>query len=608
MKKHYNNTKKVLCAAAMLCSVHSVWAQQDNTSDSDPLKREMTLEREYDPSVQDANKVNTLPSVKEPVVTRRAIDYSDFTVPTDPEKQISTLPSGNIMAGVDYDNRRGYLDIAAGMNRNINGDFGYHILSNEKDRLNLFLSHSSNNWEPGYSSQTDEVKSKLNDNLGVINYQHSFDKAILGIRARYRYSGFNYYGITENIYNEINGISATPSSAVPDRETNQVNQTIAAGIGVRSNEDAPFGYLFDFGYTNFGSKYGIGSPAKGPTENTFDFSFDIFQPLWSGQTLGLAGKFKYLAYSVPSDGRLSTNGTDGPYYSYDFSNRAEGTVNPYYEKEGERWKLRLGAKFMFASGDDWVLMGSPDIALDAEVAYRTVFYINAGGDLHSNSMQEMSDVCRYLNPTQGIQPSRNWLDGAIGIKSGAASGFWFDVFAGYKITSDDVFLLPGTSYYDGHFANLVMAGQDINSKVLYAGANLKYNYREWFEIAVKGVYNNWDVKYQEGAILGGGSLDIENAWGKPDFVLSADLTVRPTSQLTIAANYRLETGRYMRAFSTEDIKMNNINELNLRASYVLNKTFGLSVAVNNVLNRDYDIFYGYPAQGIAILGGININF
>lgn len=608
MKKHYNNMKKVLCAAAMLGFAPAVMAQEDNTGSNDPLKREMTLEREYDPSVQDANKVNTLPSVKEPAVTRRAIDYSDFTVPTDPEKQISTLPSGNVMTGVEHNNRRGYLGIAAGMNRNINGDFGYHILSNRKDRLNLYFSHRSNNWEPDYSSTTDEVKSKLNDNLGGINYEHSFDKAVLGIRARYRYSGFNYYGLTEDLYNEINGIPSTSSLGVPDRETDQVQQTVTAGIGVRSNENAPFGYLFDFSYVNFGSKYGIGRFADGPTENTFELSFDIFQPLWSGQVLGLAGKFEYFNYSTPQEGRKTVNGTETPYYFYYFNNHAEGTVNPYYKIEGDGWKLKLGAKFMFATGDDKKFMGSPDVSFDAEVADKTVIYVNAGGDLYSNSMYEMADVCRYLDPTKELLPSRNWLDGTVGIKSGIARGFWFDVFAGYKITSDDVFLLPTTYFDDGHFANLVTAEQYINTKVFYAGVDLKYNYQQWFEIAVKGVYNKWDAEYQEDAWTGGMDTDIEHAWGKPDFELSAGFTLRPTTQLAITADYRLETGRYMSAFSGEDIKMDNINELNLRASYTFNKTFGLNVAVNNVLDRDYDIFYGYPAQGIAVIGGINLNF
>ena len=123
MKTKY---QKVLCVAVLLGSAVTVSAQEDETKKK--LDREMTLEREYAPTVQDANKVNTLPAIKEPQVTKRAISYSPFTLATDPEKQISLLPSGNIMTQMDYNKRRGYLNVAAGMHLNINGDFGYAFL------------------------------------------------------------------------------------------------------------------------------------------------------------------------------------------------------------------------------------------------------------------------------------------------------------------------------------------------------------------------------------------------------------------------------------------------------------------------------------------------
>ena len=37
-------------------------------------------------------------------------------------------------------------------------------------------------------------------------------------------------------------------------------------------------------------------------------------------------------------------------------------------------------------------------------------------------------------------------------------------------------------------------------------------------------------------------------------------------------------------------------------------TFGLYAQVNNLLNQGYDIFYGYPAQGITVMGGISLRF
>ena len=74
------------------------------------------------------------------------------------------------MTQMDYNKRRGYFNFGAGTYLNINGDLGYHILSTEKDKLNIWYSHRSTNGKVKYIQMDDEkVKAKLNDNLGGIN-------------------------------------------------------------------------------------------------------------------------------------------------------------------------------------------------------------------------------------------------------------------------------------------------------------------------------------------------------------------------------------------------------------------------------------------------------
>lgn len=586
-----NKSTKVLCVIAMLGCASGIMAQEEVNKEEKNLNREMTLEREYDPSVQDANKVNTLPAVKEPTVKKRAIDYAVFAVPTEPEKQISVLPSGKIMADMDYNKRRGYLNLAAGMNLNINGDFGYHILSTEKDNLNVYLSHRSTNGNIDYIQIDDKVKAKLNDNLGGLNYKHKFEKAVFNIGAKYGYSGFNYYGlpVTGNLE------EAGTNLDLADRTTNQVNQTIGANIGIESeDEEAPFGYMVDFDYINFSHKYGADAKSDGPTENTFELKFNLFAPFGGNQRIGLAGLAEYFSYNLPE--RCS------------FENHAEVILNPYYTIEGDIWNLKLGAKAMIVTGENSKFAASPDIAFDVEVADNTVFYLKADGKLYSNSMYETALVNRYVNPTEELMPSRNWLDANLGIKSGVVPGFWFDVFAGYKITSSDVLYLPSRVFEQDGFGNFAEAMSDINTKRFFAGVNLKYNYQKLFEINLKGVYNNWKANYGDSWIGGEANAELDRVWGKPTAEINAGVTVRPIDKLAVDVNYYLATGRYTQLGGYEEVNLNNINELNIRGMYNINKTFSVNVQLNNVLFQKYDIYYGYPAQGFNLMGGINVNF
>lgn len=586
-----NKSTKVLCVIAMLGCASGIMAQEEVNKEEKNLNREMTLEREYDPSVQDANKVNTLPAVKEPTVKKRAIDYAVFAVPTEPEKQISVLPSGKIMADMDYNKRRGYLNLAAGMNLNINGDFGYHILSTEKDNLNVYLSHRSTNGNIDYIQIDDKVKAKLNDNLGGLNYKHKFEKAVFNIGAKYGYSGFNYYGlpVTGNLE------EAGTNLDLANRTTNQVNQTIGANIGIESeDEEAPFGYMVDFDYINFSHKYGADAKSDGPTENTFELKFNLFAPFGGNQRIGLAGLAEYFSYNLPE--RCS------------FENHAEVILNPYYTIEGDIWNLKLGAKAMIVTGENSKFAASPDIAFDVEVADKTVFYLKADGKLYSNSMYETALVNRYVNPTEELMPSRNWLDANLGIKSGVVPGFWFDVFAGYKITSSDVLYLPSRVFEQDGFGNFAEAMSDINTKRFFAGVNLKYNYQKLFEINLKGVYNNWKANYGDSWIVGEANAELDRVWGKPTAEINAGVTVRPIDKLAVDVNYYLATGRYTQLGGNEEVNLNNINELNIRGMYNINKTFSVNVQLNNVLFQKYDIYYGYPAQGFNLMGGINVNF
>lgn len=595
--KTFNKIKAVSIAVLLTASV-GVNAQQEAT---DYLNREMTLEREYDPSVQDANKVNTLPEVKEPEVRKIPIDYASIALPAFPPKEVGLLPSGKIMTDMEYNKRRGYINLAAGTYMNINGDLGYHILSTEKDQLNLFFSHRSTNGKVEYIDMDEKIKAKINDNLGGINYRHVFPKTILKLGAKYGYSAFNYYGLATGFYDTTSPHSA-PAYQLADRETKQVAQTIDINAGVSSNTEAPIGYLLDLNYTNFSYKYGVAKAADGPTEHKADFKIDVTIPTNTGQWFGAKGHIKYFNYSAPSSPTRDGGGT----YGYFFDNYAEFTLSPYYKIEGGNWNLLLGANAMFYTGDSKRFSASPNVKFDIEVADKTVFYANALGKLQSNSMNDLFRQFRYVDPSEEIVPSLNVLDATAGIKSGVLPGFWFDVFAGYKYTLDDFLLVPQRIFRIEEFGSLLSSMSNIDTKLFFLGANLKYSYQKLFEIQLKGVYNNWTASFGDG--WDGGMGDLDYAYGRPKMEFTAGIKVNPIDKLSLNLNYYLATDRYTRLNGAENIKLNNINELNVTATYTINDTFGAYVKLNNLLFQKYELYYYYPMQSFNAMAGININF
>jgi hypothetical protein len=554
------------------------------------LNRELTLEREYDPSVRDANKVNTLPEVKAPAVAKSAIDYAFLSLPTDPKREIGLLSSGKYKTGIDYDKRRGYFNLGAGNYLNINGDAGYHILSSEKDILNVYLSHRSTNGDVKYINdfmKGESTRARINDNLASLRFLHKFSKATLKLNAGYGYSLFNYYGLPDP-----SPYSVLPQPQSVDTKTNQAARRIAVETGVQSVEGTTsLNYYADLRFNSISYKYGLGADAEGVGENMIGARFGLSAAVGGVQWVGADASFDYFHYVLPAS-------------HIELENFLAGRIMPYYKQEGDFWNLTLGANILFFTGSKAKVFASPNLAIDLNLGAKTILYAKLGGGLKTNNLLQMAEENRYIDTYSRTLPSRTLIDALIGLKSGVAPGFWFNLFGGYKYTADDYFFIPNRSWMG--FGNLshTMA---LNSRHLYGGLELKYALHHLFEIRLKGVYNHWQVSDPNQETTGDILIHPRPAaYGRPRVEGSAGLLVRPIDPLAFSLDYYLASGRVSRVGWNE--AMADIHELGLTSSYRINNSLGLYLKLNNILDRKYEVIYGYPLQGFHFIVGFNLNF
>ena len=615
------NIRKILTGIILLGGFIFVHAQEQD----ERLVREMTLEREYDPTIQDANKINRLPEVREPEITKRTIEYSPFTIPADPEKEIIVLPSGDIMTAIPVNNRRGYFHFGGGMYTNLTGDFGYHLLNDERDKLNFYLSHRSTNGKVGEIDN--KQKAVFYDNLGGLDFKHSFDPAVLRLGANYTYSMFNYYGRAFGAYLSMPSYysSYMPDFTAVDRETNQVNQVVNAYAGIQSKEYTQIGYILDFDFVRFTQKYGLSKDWEGIGENKFTFKAGFNSRFGAGNKLaGFTGKLNYFTYTYPAYYGIESE-------SLGYKDYIEATFTPYYRIEGDTWKAQLGVNLMMTTVDSAKFFLSPNVSIEAEIANKTVFYVNAGGEIQSNDAFGLSKRNRYMDYSFITKPSRTWLDATLGIRTGVAPGVWFDIFAGYKITENEVFFVPSpviripyiplsSSSPSGEYGfHSYYSVFQPDASQFRAGATFKYMYKKVADFSVKGVYNQWSLSAGDG--MEPGNYDDVKPYGRPAIEVNADLTIRPVKPLTLTLGYYLGSDRYTFFPSRtiimdeqeipvdrQEIKMKDFNDLNFTASWNFNQTFGAYLKLNNLLFEQQELWYGYPLQGFNAMVGINLNF
>ena len=97
------------------------------------------------------------------------------------------------------------------------------------------------------------------------------------------------------------------------------------------------------------------------------------------------------------------------------------------------------------------------------------------------------------------------------------------------------------------------------------------------------------------------------AWNKPGFEVDIDATFSATERLKVMLGYYFANERWSIAKGVNQ-ELDDINNLSAGALYNVNKMFTINLKANNIFNQTYDMWYGYPAQGINVMAGFTFKF
>ena len=303
-------------------------AQKDST-----LIRQVLLERDYNPTLQDASKVNTQPSIYSPVIKAKELKFVS-TVPqiTLTNNKLGSAAPSDINTGVDYSKKRGYLILGAGNNSNLEGAFGYRLVNGDRDRLDISATHSSTSANVDYINADpytmDEAKAKYSASKVNLKYQHMFDPSVLWFDASFYNTSYNYYG---NPF-----IPSISSVAYPiDMDSRQNVDVFSIGAGLKSSDknQGILKYKGGVRYQNFKSKYGIFTSEKGTKGGQLDLDADFYTEFGSDKSLGIKGFIMNQSFNSNSEA-----------FDKDaFHNFTNVTATPYIKFQGSNWDADLGA-------------------------------------------------------------------------------------------------------------------------------------------------------------------------------------------------------------------------------------------------------------------------
>lgn len=570
--------RKIYTIIAALTLSAGLFAQ---TQDS-LLKRQMELEREFNPTLLDADKINSLPALREPTVQKANTNYSTWAGRIAPPLEIALPRPGNIMTEIPYSMKRGFLFFNAGNYANLNGGLGYRLVENEKHNLAFTFLHSSTNSDINYVQEDSDPagnNASMMDNLGKLSYNHLAETVKLNMHLSYLHSMFNYYGNTFG------------NTRFFDNEKNSLG-VLNARVGLESVENDVLNYKGFIDFNNFNTK----------------MSDDLVYNWMKGNQIHAV-----VGFDKPFGGTTSNKiGVDGSIftaiYNGDVSNYFLINASPYISFSGLNRHAKLGADILFQTTGNTKIRVVPNVDLQLGFTEYSSVYATIRGGFDHNTLLDMMDESRYFMTYEPVKPSFSHIDLEAGFKIGELSGFRFDIFGGYRKTEDEHFLvLNGQDIIGGD----VLGPFTESLKPIYGtlshsfiGGMIQSNIWSPLNIALRLKKNFYDATE-----IMSNNIEINDpmAYNKPGFETDMRATLEIVSNLKLTLNYYFAGDRWT-YFNNSNIKMDNINDLNLGGVYEISDSFSLNVKANNILSQKYDIWYGYPAQGINVAGGFTFKF
>lgn len=541
--------QSILIATALSACVFPMQAQVQEQAKDTTVNRTVVVEQEYAPDINDATKINVVPQVTPPTVSKKAVEYDARMVPA------AQIPATTMQAYTGQETQPkaapGYVRLGYGNYGNLDAQANYLFSLSSRDRLNLNFGMDGMNGSLDLPGENGEWDAFYYRTRAAIDYLHAFNKVDLNVAGRFGLSNFNL-------------LPALPGN----------KQKFTSGgfhVGVRSTDDEmPFRFSAETNLMLYQRQHDL--PYDDLQETLIRTKAEVTGDISDGQSISVA---------LAMDNVL--------YQHTDFENYTSLDMNPYYLLQNDDWTLRLGAHVDLAFGFGKTFRAAPDVYAQYNFADSYLLYVQAKGGKQQNDFRRLETICPYGQLASQADATYEQLNAALGFKASPVTGLWMNIYGGYQNLKND--LVQGF----GDDA-LLLYGQ--NTSNVYFGAEVSYSYKDIFAIAASGTYRNWDTKkdetnpYAEAALL-----------FKPALEADLHVDIRPVSPFLLKLGYQ-----HISRQEVEGQTIDAVSNLYAGLEYKLFKGISIYARANNLLNQKYQYYLGYPAEGINFVGGVSFCF
>ncbi|MCM4169607.1 TonB-dependent receptor [Arenibacter sp. H213] len=549
----------------------------------------VTVIKAYTPSISDAFKIKSLPSLNDSIVLqKKPITYSIFSVPV-----ASTFtPSKGKATGVKKTPPPKFFNTSAsiglGNYNNALLDFYTSRALNRDERLDISLNHHSSRGEiDGTALDNVFYNSKLDGKYSKYDRDLSW-----GANMGFQHQMYNWYGIPNGYYTE-ELVSAM------DEKQNYFN--VHAGAYV-SMEDSFFksAHLLVRRFWD-ATKSGENRAVLEP----------VLEAPIGDELLTIKTKVDYLGGNFKN--AEVSNDTKTPEIKYSF---LQVGLNPNINILKDDLTLNLGVNLVYGM-DLENKENNFYIYPKVTASYRmlddvAIIYGGIEGGLNQNSFYSYVEENPYVSPTLEIQPTDQQYDGYIGLRGQLLPNLSYNIKGSYSAENrKPLFMLnpenttrdDNKGYYYGNSFQVFY--DDVKTLGIFGELNVDINRN--FSLGVNAQVYDYDT-------------ETDNpAWNLPALTSSLFMDYQIGEQWFAGANlfyvgerddlYSVASpGTQPQDFTMTSISLKSYFDANAHVGYRFNEQMSVFVKANNIADQNYMRWNNFKVQGFQILAGATYKF
>lgn len=539
------------------------------------LNRNVTVEREFQPVIQSAGKVDQKPTTLEVEIEPAQVSYSEYSSVLTPDFNLSDLQSQptKFTQGEPF---HGLLRGAIGHPLTL-FDFEYRVDDQRKSLLDVYAHHHAQ-WGRKANSLT---------NIGF-DYTHQFSTCDMYFGV----DGGNHFYTRYGRYYEADDRLSIRKASQLKKEDKTTIWSADVHIGVKANKKQDFQYLAEVGYKLY-------HVADMVSEHRLHTRANME---WTGSAHhgGLNFRMDNMFYSTNED-----------YIPKDtYRSRHALRMEPFYAYYGKRFTIHLGVNLdlnigkgqQLSNSDNISFAPSPNIFFEAQIAKEWVtLYGKATGSHGRSSIEDDLKGNPYYDIAARVQSehvsSYTPVDAELGFHLRPQKNLLMEIHAGYAYMINATNMLGAYDLVNPEKTLLDFNKHYADYMRFKVGAAFSYHYQDIVTVHLWGDYLGWKS---------------DNVYDRPSWELGLRVDGRIDRNWSLYSDNHFAGSRQALVINggvEEEHKLKPSIDVNLGCKYEwpeLNLEFFLQL--NNIICRHNDIFYGYQSLGINGLAGVTWRF